>query len=141
MPAIRSTADIQKKWTEVTPARAGDFETGVKTPKRDWAANTAAAESAYEEGVQSAISDKRFGRGVKTAGSEKWSRKTLAVGVSRWPTGVRAASEDYAKGFGPYHDVIERTTLPPRFGRGDPRNYQRSEVMGTALHSARTKKS
>jgi len=141
MPAIKSAAEIAAKWATVTPARASDYEAGVRNPKKDWANNAKAAEGAYEEGVQSAISDKRFGRGVSNAGTQKWQEKAISVGVGRWPTGVRAAQADYQEGFAPYADVIARTTLPARYGRGDPRNYQRSEIMGTALHDARIRKS
>jgi len=139
MPEIRPLADIARKWGEVTPARASEYQAGVQNPKRDWAENTAAAEGAYEDGVQAAIQDKRFGRGVRDAGTGKWQKKAVELGVARWPAGVRAAQSDYQNGFAPYHDVIARTTLPPRFGRGDPRNYQRSEAMGTALHEARVR--
>ena len=141
MPAIKSASDIAAKWASVTPARASDYEAGVRNPKKDWANNTKAAETAYAEGVQAAISDGRFGRGVANSGTEKWSRKCISVGIGRWPTGVRAAQGDYEKGFAPYVDVISRTNLPQRFGRGDPRNYQRSEIMGSALHDARVRKS
>ena len=135
MPEIRSAADIAEKWATVTPQRAGDYEFGVRNPKRDWMDNTVAAEGAYEEGVQAAIAENRFSKGVRAAGNAKWSAKTLELGVPRWPTGVRAAKGAYQDGFAPFRQVIENTTLPPRFARGDPRNYDRE--MGTALHDAR----
>ncbi len=137
MPEIRSTAAIATKWLTVTPQRRQQYENGLKNPKKDWETETLAAEDAYEEGIQAAIADKRFGKGVKAAGTAKWQEKALTLGVNRWPTGVQAAGEDYEKGFGPYRDVIERTTLSPRFKRGDPRNYDRTREMGTALHDAR----
>ena len=137
MPAIRSLDSIKSKWATVTPQRAADFEAGIRAPKKDWAAQTAAAEEAYESGVTAAIADKRFGRGVKEAGTAKWQERALAVGVTRWPQGVRAAEDNYAKGFAPYHDVIARTNLPPRFGRGDPRNIERVATLASALHKAR----
>ena len=137
MPAIRSLADIATKWSTVTPQRAADYEAGVKDPKKDWAAQTAAAEGAYESGVTEAITQKRFSRGVKDAGTAKWQDKTIKVGVGRWGPGVRAAQGDYEKGFAPYHDTIARTTLPPRFGRGDPRNIDRVATIAAALHNTR----
>lgn len=137
MPAIRSLDSIAKKWADVTPQRASDFEAGIRDPKKDWATQTALAEPAYEAGVTEAISNKRFGRGVKEAGTPKWQERTLKIGVGRWGPGVRAAADDYAKGFAPYLDTIARTALPPRFGRGDPRNIERVAVMAAALHNTR----
>lgn len=137
MPAIRSLEVISGKWASVTPQRTGDFEAGVKNPKKDWAAQTAGAEEAYEAGVTEAIAAKRFGRGVKDAGTSKWQEKTLKIGVGRWGPGVRAAEADYADGFAPYHDTIARTTLPPRYARGDPRNIDRVATIAAALHNTR----
>jgi len=135
MPLVRSTAEISKKWSTVTPQRADQYKTGVTSPLRDWASNAKAAEGNYNSGVQEAITKGRFGKGVDTAGTEKWKRKATDVGVTRWPAGVRAASPDYEKGFAPYRDTIEGTTLPPRYAKGDPRNFDRVVAMGSALRA------
>lgn len=137
MPKIRSINEIAGKWTEVTPGRHTQYKAGVERPKESWMAQTLAAADSYVEGVQASIAAGRFPRGVTDAGDEKWKRKTLVVGVPRWPTGVRAAGPDYSKGFSPYRDVIEATTLPGRYAKGDPRNYDRVVAMGSALHAAK----
>lgn len=134
MARIRSTAEIARKWVEVTPGRTAQFEAGVESPLADWKQNTKAAEKNYEAGIQVAIAGKRFGKGVDAAGTEKWKDKTLQLGVQRWGPGVTAAGPDYEKGFGPFRDVIEKTTLPPRFPRGDVRNFERVKAIGQALH-------
>ncbi len=137
MPAIRSLDSIATKWTTVTPQRAADYEAGVRNPKKDWAGATAAAEDAYESGVQAAIADKRFGRGVKATGTQGWQDGAITKGVQRWGPGVRASGDKYAAGFAPFHDAIARTTLPPRFGRGDPRNIDRVAALAKVLHDTR----
>ncbi len=137
MAAIKPLDQIGKKWADVTPLRQGEFEAGIRNPKADWATETAAAEEAYESGVQAAIQNKSFGKGVREAGTPKWQEQTLKKGVARWGPGVRGAQDAYVKGFGPYHDTIARTTLPQRFGRGDPRNIDRVAVMAAALHQTR----
>lgn len=135
MPKIRSIADISKKWSTVTPGRTAYYKEGIESPKKDWADETADAEGAYETGVTDAIGRKAFGAGVREAGTGKWKEKALKVGVGRWGPGVRVAGPDYAKGFGPYRDIIEGITLPPRGPRGDPRNYDRVRAIGEALHA------
>jgi len=132
---IKSAGEIAGKWARVTPQRAADYQAGVKDTSVDWAGPTKAAEGRYEQGVQEAITKKRFGSGVSAAGTEKWRSKTEAVGVQRWPQGVRVAENDYEKGFAPYRDVIEGVSLPEKFAKGDPRNYDRVVAVGTALHT------
>jgi len=139
MPKVVDTAAIAEKYGRVTPARAADFEAGVKAPMEDWAAKTSAAESNYAEGVQTAIGNKSFGKGVAKAGTAKWQRKTIEIGVGRWGTGVRAGQPDYQAGFDPYQKVIQATTLPPRYPKGDPRNIDRVNAMAKALHDAKVK--
>jgi len=136
MVAIRPLEEIKKKWTDVTPQRQPYFEAGVRNPMRDWASNALAAEPAWIDGVTQAASEKRFGKGVKKAGTPKWQRKTLAV-VNRFGEGVRLAGDDYAAGFAPFHEEIAKITLPPRGARGDPRNYDRVRTIGDALHKKR----
>jgi len=140
MPAIRSIAEIANKWARVTPGRASDYEAGIRTPKEDWEAATIAAEGAYEGGVQTAIAEKRFSKGVRAAGVKKWQRKALELGVTRWGPGVAAAKDDYQAGFGPFRDVIERVVLPERRPKGDPGNIDRVRVIAAALHEAKIRR-
>ena len=39
MPPVRSISEIAKKWAEVTPQRAPQYEAGVKAPKQSWENN------------------------------------------------------------------------------------------------------
>lgn len=135
MAAIKSIADIGKKFIDVTPQRASEYAAGVANPKKDWETATSAAEDNYEQGVQAAMQLKSFGRGVKEAGTGKYQRGVKEKGVARWPAGVRLALDAFVKGFGPYRDEIERTTLPQRYARRDPRNLDRVAAIDKALGS------
>jgi len=137
MPAIRNISEIASKWGSVTPQRTSFYEAGVQRPLNDWETNASAAEPAYAQGVQRAATEGRFGRGVSEAGTEKWKRKATTVGVQRWGPGVQVAEDDFGRGFSRYRDVIEATTLPPRYPRGDPRNMERAATMARALAEAR----
>ena len=133
MAAIKSIADIGKKFIDVTPQRAKEYGEGVKSPKRDWQQATEAAEENFEQGVQLAITRKAFGKGVKEAGTAKYQAGVAEKGVARWPVGVRLALAAFVKGFGPFRDEIERTTLPARYPRRDPRNLDRVAAIDKAL--------
>jgi hypothetical protein len=97
------------------------------------------AAEAQKAGVQEALADGRFERGVQNAGDEKWKRKAAQVGSQRFGPGVAAAKDDYARGFGPFASIIEGVTLPPRGPAGDPRNYENVKLIGEALHDAKVK--
>lgn len=137
MAAIKSISDISKKFIDVTPGRSAQYEEGVRNPKKDWATATAAAESSFEAGIQKAVQNKSFGKGVKAAGTPKYQKGVVEKGVSRWPVGVSLAQEAFAKGFGPFRDIIERTTLPQRYARRDPRNLARVAAIAKALGDAK----
>ena len=137
MAFIRSIDQIARKFATVTPGRSEDYRSGVENPRRDWMTATAGAESAYEAGVTQAIAKKRFGRGVKAAGTEAWQRGAVEKGTARWGPGVTMAQEKYGRNFAPYRDAIERVQLPPRFARRDPRNLARVKAVVDALVAAK----
>lgn len=136
MANIRTIEQISKKWASVTPMRTGDYEAGVRSPKTDWGTATAAAEDSYNTGVTQAIAEKRFGKGVRAAGTEKWQAGATTKGVQRWGPGVAMAESQYAAGFAPFRDAIERMTLPPRYARRDPRNLNRVKAVFDAMIAA-----
>ena len=137
MAAIASIADISKKFITVTPGRAGEYEAGVRNPKKDWEQATIASEANFEAGVQKAIQAKSFGKGVKAAGNEKYKKGVIEKGVSRGPVGVQLSQDAYATGFGPFRDIIERVQLPQRYPRRDPRNLARVAAITKALGEAK----
>jgi len=71
---VKDLNRISLKWTRQSAAAQPEYEFGVQNPKRSWAKSTADAEGAYQAGVQKAISEKRFGKGVKKAGDAKWQK-------------------------------------------------------------------
>ncbi len=133
MTAIKSTADIASKWATVTPQRAGEYEKGVRNPRKSWEEETKNANDAYKAGIQTALQADSFVKGVSKAGNSKWQRGAIEKGTSRFGPGVQVAQEDFEKGFSPYRDVIEKTTLPARYARRDPRNIDRVAAMVKAL--------
>lgn len=135
MPITKSIKDVSEKWGRVTPQRTEDYAKGVASPLRDWGTNTKAAEANYGAGVQAAIAEKRFGKGVDKAGTLKWKKGAVEKGTVRFGPGVQAAQPDYEKGMGPVLDTIGKVTLPPRFPSGDPRNMARVASIATALHN------
>lgn len=133
MAAIRSATDIAKKWAEVTPGRAAQYEQGVRNPVRDYAANAAAANDAWKAGVQQAAQRDGFKRGVQRAGTARWQERAAKLGPARYGPGVQVAQPDYEAGFAPYREAIAAVALPPRGPRRAPQNLQRVNAIVQAI--------
>lgn len=134
---IKSAAAIAKKWAEVTPLRAKQWEDGIKETSSDEQENAAIASApTWEAGVMEAAARGGYARGIEE-NRGRWKRKALAVGPQRFGPGVRAAETDQAQGFAPYRETIAGLTLGPRGPRGSPGNYERVREVGEALHAKR----
>jgi hypothetical protein len=136
-PEVPSSADVAKKWAEVTPGRATYYELNTKGKGSKWEPNTIAAASNYKNAVQSADIAKRFAGGAKRVGGAKYDRKVSSVGVSRFGPGVTAAQADMDTGVAPYLSEIAATEIPARKPRGDEGNWTRSKNIGVALNKKR----
>lgn len=135
MPAIKPLDRISSKWARVSGLSQESYREGVENPTRDWASATAAAEDNYNKGVQAAIAAKRFGKGVRKAGTAKWQANAIAKGPDRWGQGIRLSENAYQEGFAPFRETILNTKLPERGPKGDPKNIERVRVMAEALHA------
>lgn len=137
MPKVKS--NYGSKWARVTPGRTEDYSQGIQNPKQSWQSATLAAADNQAAGVQEAIRDKRFQKGVQKAGDSAWSQGALTKGVSRFGEGVQIAEDKYTQNFAPYVQTIESTTLPPRYPKGDPRNIDRVKAIAMALRAKKVK--
>ena len=135
---IKSGARIKEKWTRVTPLRSEDYKLGVTSPRRDWEKSAVAAKDSHKMAMATAAAQDSFAKGVTRAGSAKWQARALQKGPGRFAEGVMVGGDDYEKGFAPYRDELEKTVLPPRFPRRDPRNIQRVSIGNLALAKKKT---
>lgn len=134
---IRALAKIKEKYGRVTPGKATELEAGLRDPKKNWHDETLAAADAWQGGVEGAIAGDRFAKGVAAVNQADYLEPALKLGVKRYRDGVAFGISKYAERFGPYRDVIEGTSLPPRGPVGDPGNIERVRIMAAALHDAK----
>jgi len=125
---------VTKKWQERASVATDDYKFGVENPKRDWAKATEESAGAWEQGVQQAIREKRFVKGVRSAGTEKWQKRASEKGAVRYADGIRTAVDEYERKMAEVLRVMEGVDLPPRGPRGDPRNIERVARIADALH-------
>lgn len=137
MANIKSLAAIGKKWATVTPQRAGEYEEGIRNPRTPWKAATLAAVDRQKAGVQKAIANDSYKKGVAAVSDTKWSENAIAKGAQRYGQGVALAQSAYEKGYAPYQQIIAALQLPARGAKGDPSNIQRVAVVAKALNDAK----
>lgn len=132
---IKDTGSLAKKFVQRASAAAGDYKDGVMGAGADWEANARAGADNFANGVQQAIADKRFEKGIAEAGAAKFTARASTLGAQRYPTGVGAAEGDWSKGTQPYLQTLASLTLPPRRPKGDPGNFARSNAVAVALRA------
>lgn len=132
---VKSASQSADKFVERGAAASKDYESGVRGSGQDWQANALAAKETFAAGVQAAITDGRFEKGVEKAGAAKFEKKALDVGLRRFPEGIRVAKSDFQQNVEPFLEVVRAMTLSPRRMRGDPANWRRSQEVGMALRA------
>lgn len=133
MPRVRGGGGT--RWVNRSSMSVDEYKDGIQNPRADWQQATTNATQAYNIGVQEAISDDRFKKGVQKAGTAKWQQKAITKGAARYPSGIQEGKNDYEANVQPYLDVINNVVLPPRYAKGDPRNIQRVMVITQALRA------
>lgn len=134
---VKPIDQIATKWNTRASAAGQAYTDGIKAPRNDWASSTVAAKNNWSSGVQAAVQDGRFEKGVTAAGDSAWQNGALNKGSARYAPGVQQAQGKFAAGFGKFQQVLSNLTLPPRMPKGDPGNYQRTQAVGTALRNAK----
>lgn len=134
---VKTVAEVQAKWLDVTPGRASYYEKEAGVAGADWEREAAAASGAFKAGVSAANIEALFKGGIKRAGAAKYERKVKEVGVARFSSGVTAAGPDFGAGVAPFLDEIAKITLPPRQPRGSEANLARVREITVALHKKR----
>lgn len=137
MPPIKDPAQIADKWTRVVQTRTQDYADGIENPRTDWKTATLAAAPAQSAGVQAALANKSFEKGVGRSSTDAWKEGARTKGRGRWAEGIALSGGKYAANFAPFASVIRNTQLPARGPVGSATNYQRSQKMGEALHAAK----
>lgn len=130
---VKDAASASKKFVQRGQAAGRDYEEGVRGAGQRWQQNTAASADTYAAGVTDAIGRGAYAKGVQEAGAATYEQKASTVGAQRFPQGIAQAGGAWESGTAPYLQTIASLTLPPRRPKGDPANFQRSQIIGEAL--------
>lgn len=132
---IKPLATIVTKYVQRASAAGAAYTDGVNNPRQPWAASTTASAQSWATGVQQAVTDGRFSKGVQKAGDITWSQRASTVGAQRYPGGIAAGQGNYSSGIQPFLQLLSTLNLPPRNPKGDPANLQRVAAVDTALRN------
>jgi hypothetical protein len=136
---VKDNATITRKYVTRAGAAANDYKAGVEGAAGDWEAGARAGEANYAQGVQEAISDGRFGKGI-AGKAGKYRDNASKLGATRYPDGVRNAEGAYAGGVAPYLEKLRSLTLPPKGPRRSPANQNRANMVALELGKLKTGK-
>jgi len=134
---VASITNVVQKWKTNAGSAGQSYTTGVQNPKNLWAATTAAASTTWAAGVNAAVTNGSFAKGVNAAGDSKWQNGAVTKGATRYTQGVGAGATNYQTAMGPVLQTIANVTLPPRGPKGDPGNINRVSAVCTALRAAK----
>lgn len=134
MPTVRAGA---AKWRARASAAQQDYLQGAQRPRRSWAEATRAGVQAWVQGIQQALADGRYERGITPEAEQFWRARIEQVGAQRYSQGVQQSQDRYERNFAPYRQVLESLQLPERGPKGDPRNLERVRIVAEALHQAK----
>lgn len=134
---VRSAAESAAKFVKRAAAASEDYKSGVSNAGPRWQAGAAASEPAYEEGVQAAISEKRFRRGIEKAGPQKYQDNAVKLGPERFRQGVANAESAYNRGVQPFVTAMAGATLSPRGARTSGANLRRVQEQNDLMRKTR----
>ena len=135
---VKDAATVARKWVTRASSASPDYAAGVKDAGADWESNTLAGKENFSMGVQQAIADGRYEKGVREAGQGKYVARATGIGATRFAPGVQAAETEMARGVAPVLETIRSINLPPRRPKGDPGNMERANAVATALRKLKT---
>lgn len=144
--AKKSPEQIAAKFQRRIQGATQDYQEGVQNPSRDWAEATQAGQKRWEAGLQQAMAEGKFARGVRAAGSAKWQQNAASKGAQRFSASAQDAAASYRQKAGQVMEAAERarqaanalpnTTFEERMARAHAaakasRDYWRAQGGGS----------
>jgi hypothetical protein len=134
---VKPADQTANKWATNAGNAGAAYTSGINNPRVSQTQATIAAAQTWAQGVQTAVTNGTFAKGVQRSDG-KWQARASTVGAQRFPQGVTAAKATYQTAIAAVLQVIANITLSQaRMPRGDPANYQRSQQVGQVLHAAK----
>lgn len=95
--AQKTAEQIVEKYQRGVQGAATDYANGVQSPSKPWAASTVAAVGRWRNGINDAINNHTFEKGVQSAGDQKWMARAASIGAQRYAASATEAATAYQK--------------------------------------------
>lgn len=95
--AKKDAGQIAEKYGRGVAGAGADYSAGVSNPSRPWSQATQAGQARWAAGVQNAITNKSFARGVAQAGDAKWQNAAVNKGAQRYQAAAQDAQAAYSQ--------------------------------------------
>jgi hypothetical protein len=93
--AKKSADQIVAKYQSGVAGAGQAYADGVQNPSRSWAQATAAGAERWKAGLQAAMQNNAFQRGVQAAGDSKWQTNAVAKGAQNYSSAAATAAAAY----------------------------------------------
>jgi len=126
--AMQNAADVAKKWSRNLAASTESIRQGVQSVTQNPAEKAAQRQDAYLAGVQRAVAEGKYQRGLRRVTLQSWQEAMLSKGLTRIASGASAATpkvQAFLEKWLPYQQQLQSklATMP----RGDLQsNIQRA---------------
>jgi hypothetical protein len=127
--AVKDLTASAAKYSRNAGNAAQDYKAGVAGAGQKWHDNTKANVDNYGAGVQAAISNGSFAKGIDKAGPDRYVTRSTTKGAAAFPAGVQAGGPRWAQNFAPFAQALASATLPPKGPKGAPQNQARSQYV------------
>jgi len=104
---------------------ADRYEQGTQGKGQEWESGARRGEDNYKTGVQRALQEGAFGKGVQRAGASRYEQGVQNKGVNNWPTGMQTAGDRYQEGVQPFTSLWDQELSTKRGARRSSANIQR----------------
>ena len=134
MVNVPSIDEVTRKWKSRASGAASDYSAGIaRAPGAVSAA--LAAKGSWASGVQAAVSNDSFAKGLGRSSDAAWKTAAATKGAARYGPGIAAAEGEFRTGMGRVLSAISGVTLPPRGPKGVDNNIERVRAMAKALEA------
>jgi hypothetical protein len=136
---VKDTSAVAAKYVARASAAMKDYSDGVAGAGADWEAGAKNGKDNFAAGVQEAIADGRYEKGVNGS-AQKYVTNATKLGATRYGPGVQNGASAYQTGVGPFLDKLKSLVLPPKGPRRSPQNMQRANMVAAELGRLKTGK-
>lgn len=95
--AKKTPEQIAEKYQRGVAGAGQDYAAGVQNPSRSWSQATQQGAARWRAGIQQAIQNKTFERGVQAAGDGKWQQAAVNKGAQRYQAAAGEAAASYSQ--------------------------------------------